>query len=107
MSKFFTEDPAGILGAEVEDAITGFRGTAITKLTYITGCVQYFVKPRVDEKGANVEGCYIDELQCRVIAPGVREDTPSEATQCSEVRENSKPKGGCSLPMPYEAPHQF
>jgi len=107
MSKFFTEDQACILGAEVEDTITGFKGTAITKIIHITGCVQYFVKPRVDEKGANVDGRYIDELQCRVIAQGVRDDTPSEVAKYSEVRDNLKPNGGCSLPHPYEAPHQF
>jgi len=73
MSKFRIDDPANILGAEVEDIITGFKGIAISKVIHITGCIQYYVKPRVEKDGKYPEGGYFDEARCLIIGPGIKE----------------------------------
>ena len=49
------------LGMQVEDKITGFKGTLTAKAEYITGCTQYLVSPRVDKDGKHVDGRWIDD----------------------------------------------
>lgn len=73
------------LGQKVRDKITGFEGTATSKVEYINGCIQFGIKPiSTDGKMPNTE--YIDDQQLEVIDEGVsitqrptggeRKDTP-------------------------------
>lgn len=39
------------LGDEVRDTITGFKGVAIARTEWITGCDRYTVSPKVDKDG--------------------------------------------------------
>ena len=48
-------------GKEAEDKITGFKGIISGYAHYITGCGQYLINPKVDEKGNEVDGKWIDE----------------------------------------------
>lgn len=54
------------LGTKVEDKITGFIGIAEQRLEYMNGCVQYGVRPRVNEKMVMPELCYIDWQSLKV-----------------------------------------
>ena len=55
------------LGMKVEDVITGFRGVAMCRAEYLTGCTQYGVAPAVDKDGRPVEWVFIDEGRLKVI----------------------------------------
>ena len=39
------------MGVQVEDVITGFKGTMTGYVKYITGCSQYLVSPKRDSGG--------------------------------------------------------
>lgn len=60
------------LGEEVRDVITGFKGVAISKISYLTGCVQYGVKPKA-KNGKMLDVEYIDEDQLEPIIKRKRE----------------------------------
>ncbi len=51
------------LGDEVEHVITGFKGTAVTRTTYLNGCVHFVVQRKHNPAeliGGNPEGTYIE-----------------------------------------------
>lgn len=59
------------MGETAKDKITGYEGIIIGKCSYITGCNQYWVQPKVKE-GAWVEAKWFDEnrlekIECDVI----------------------------------------
>ena len=67
-----------LMGLEVEDKITGFKGLVIGHTTCLTGCDQYLVSPKVDEKGALVDSVWFDDIrlkQCSAMGPVVFEQT--------------------------------
>lgn len=66
-----------MLGKKVRCKVTGFEGITTAKVTYINGCVQYCVKPKVKKDGSFPDGIYIDIEQLEIIGKGV-EITPSE-----------------------------
>ena len=39
-----------LLGSQVKDKVTGFEGIAVSRIEYLSGCVQYGVRPRYIEK---------------------------------------------------------
>lgn len=55
------------LGSHVRDTVTGYEGTATSRLEYMNGCVQYCIKPRVGPDGKMPEGEWVDEGQIEVI----------------------------------------
>jgi len=76
------------LGQRVRDVVTGFEGIVVSRVEYLSGCVQYCVKPHVGEDGKMLEGEYIDEQRIEIVgdgktviaAPtgGVMSDTPRD-----------------------------
>lgn len=64
------------LGQEVRDTVTGFTGTATSRLEYLNGCVQYNVRPRVREDGKFPDGEWIDAQQLEVVGPGINKPRP-------------------------------
>jgi hypothetical protein len=61
-----------VLGMEVQDKISGFRGTVTGRCEYITGCTQFLVQPKLKEDGSFVESRWIDEDRVEVLdAPRV------------------------------------
>ncbi len=70
---------------QVEDTITGFRGTVVARAEYLNGCVRFGVQPRVIEEGKIPEWEWVDEQQLTVIekseqpAPSAETGGPAEA----------------------------
>ena len=62
------------LGSQVNDPITGLRGTAIARIEYLNGCVRIEVQPKKVISGKPAETTWIDEGQLlgikRTPAPG-------------------------------------
>ncbi len=49
------------LGDEVKDTITGFKGTAVARTEWITGCNRINVQPKIDKDGKLPDTCSFDE----------------------------------------------
>lgn len=60
-----------LLGKEVEDKITGFKGIATSKHIYLTGCNQFGVQPKIDKDGKVPDIKYFDEGRLKVIGEGI------------------------------------
>ena len=60
------------LGIKVKDIVSGLTGIVIAKITYLNGCTQYAVRPKI-KKGENEigESLYIDEEQLVVVGDGI------------------------------------
>jgi len=54
------------LGDKVKCLITGFKGTATCRHTYINGCDRITVSPGVGEDGKLPDECSFDEPQLKV-----------------------------------------
>lgn len=64
------------LGSEVKDKVTGFRGVAIGRTEWLTGCATIIVKPKVDKDGKVPESQTVDEPLLDVLkSPKFEEDT--------------------------------
>ena len=63
--------------------VTGFMGTVTSRVEYLTGCIQYCLKPRVDKDGKMIDGQYFDEQRLEVYDDGVVEveSTPTGGPQ--------------------------
>lgn len=48
------------MGKEVRDTITGFKGTGVAIVFYLTGCAQVCVRPKVNEDGELQKSHYFD-----------------------------------------------
>jgi hypothetical protein len=56
-----------VLGSEVRDSITGFTGRVVSRIEYITGCIQYGVAPPVKADGALPSTEYFDAQRLAII----------------------------------------
>lgn len=65
-----------MLGKKVECKVTGLKGIATSKVTYINGCVQFKVTPK-SKKNNMPDSEYIDVQQLRVIGDGVNVMNPA------------------------------
>jgi len=54
-------------GDKVRDKLTGFEGIVTARIQYIYGCIQYEVKPTIDEDGNQRKHDWIDENQLEII----------------------------------------
>ena len=60
------------LGQKARDRISGYEGIVISRLEFISGCIQYCIKPdKLDEKGKPFDGEYIDEGQIEIFGDGI------------------------------------
>jgi hypothetical protein len=59
------------LGQQVKDKVTGFTGIATARVEYLSGCVQFCVRPEMVKPGEMPDGQYIDDMQLDVIGDGV------------------------------------
>jgi hypothetical protein len=57
-----------ILGDVVKDKISGFKGVAVSRHSYLNGCDRISVQPLVDKKGKISESVTFDEPQLKTIA---------------------------------------
>lgn len=68
------------LGDTVKDKISGFKGIAVGRQEWLTGCVRYVVQQKVDKDGKIPEAFAIDE-PCLVVlkkAKAVKPMKPDE-----------------------------
>lgn len=77
------------LGIIAKDKITRFQGTVTGKASYLTGCNQYLVTPKCEEKldgsftSAYPTGTWIDEGRLKFVSEGFKaEDVKAEANGC-------------------------
>ncbi len=75
------------LGKEGRDKITGFKGIITSRVQYLTGCDQYCLTPKVNEKGETQTGEYFDEARIEVVGNGI---LPEEVT--GESKGGAKPR---------------
>lgn len=57
------------LGDEVRDTISGFKGIAICRTTYLQGCDRIGVQPSVTKEGKLPDHVWFDEPQLEVVKP--------------------------------------
>ena len=76
-----------ILGKQVEDRVTGFRGIATCVAHYLNGCTRVTVEPRVKEDGSFQESEFFDIQQLDVIGEGVKAQQPAQAVGGPPRRE--------------------
>jgi hypothetical protein len=65
------------VGQIARDKVTGFEGRVTGHASYITGCDQFLVQPKVDEKGNLKDGRWFDEHRLEVVDEQVLALTPS------------------------------
>lgn len=58
----------GALGALVEDKVTGLRGTATHRTTFLNGCVYYIVTRKVDNRD-DIPEMFADSSRLTIITP--------------------------------------
>lgn len=80
-----------LLGREVKDRVTGFKGIAVAVYIYLQGCVRYSVQPKIKKDGTLPKDQVFDEPQLEII--GKRKIK-------AEIEEN----GGPALYLPTERP---
>lgn len=74
------------IGRAGRDKITGFTGTIIAHVDYISGCSQFLIAPSVDSSGKKSESEWFDEQ--RVEVSGEALTLPNASTP------------GCDMPAP-------
>ena len=61
-----------LLGCKVRDVVTGFKGIAVSKHSYLNGCVRYYVIPQMKKKEREMpKGNTVDIEQLEYIDVGV------------------------------------
>ncbi|MGE4193057.1 MAG: hypothetical protein AB7E51_06690 [Pseudodesulfovibrio sp.] len=81
-------------GVTAKDRISGFTGVVVGKASYITGCDQYLVQPKMTNKqvleGEKPDGQWFDENRV--------EEVPGEVVS---IDTDSETKGACD-PAPVK-----
>jgi len=54
-------------GDEVEDKVTGFKGIAVAKHSYLQGCDRITIQPEIDSEGKMQEPMAFDEPQLAIL----------------------------------------
>lgn len=54
------------LGSTATDIISGFRGVATGRATYLTGCDQYLLSPQLDKDGKQQLSAWFDVQRLKV-----------------------------------------
>jgi hypothetical protein len=74
-----------LLGDEIKDKITGFRGIAVARYSYLQGCDRICIQPKVDKAGRLPKAETFDEPLLLII----------------KKFSAKKEKGNRGGPMPY------
>ena len=69
------------LGDEIEDIVTGFKGIAIAKTSWLYGCDRITIQPKVDKDGKCPDNQTFDEESVRLVKKEkVKGDTRKKKT---------------------------
>ena len=58
------------LGDQVRDMVSGFKGIAVSRHSYLQGCDRITVQPSIDKDGKLPESASFDEPQLEVLKAG-------------------------------------
>lgn len=72
-------------GDEVEDKVTGFRGTLTGYARYLTGCDQCLVNPKTTDTSKYPDGTWLDENRLVLIKSGVDLDINNDIPGAGEI----------------------
>ncbi len=78
-----------ILGEEVKDTVTGFKGIVIDRVFHLNGCVHLTVVPQVGKDGAAARGSNFDWKRLKRIGKGVSESIKAKAVEPESVGERA------------------
>lgn len=95
--------PTVYLGDEVEDTISGFKGVALARTTYITGCDRILVQPKVDKDGKLGQCESFDITVIKVTKKGPKHleaDKEAKALNTSKPAAKAAPKEKLGGPQP-------
>jgi len=73
------------LGDLVKDSVSGFKGVAVSRHSYLQGCDRISVQPLVKKDGTHIESIAFDEPQLIVL----------------KKKQAKRQKGDPGGPMPY------
>ena len=76
-------------GDEVEDKITGFVGVVTGASSYITGCDQILVQPRVDKEVKKVDAEWFDDGRLKKLR--------KKKLSAKSVKKDGDPPGACGV----------
>lgn len=80
------------LGDTAIDLLTGFSGVISYRVEYLTGCPQYGLLPKIDEKGEIRKEQQFDENRIRILdVPRVTLEDTEELPQNPEVKKPGGP----------------
>jgi len=77
------------LGDEVKDKVTGFKGVAVVRHTYLQGCDRISVQPPIDKEGKHPDAVAFDEPQLEVL-------------KTKKIKQGQKITGGPDKYMPQD-----
>jgi len=72
------------LGEELEDTVSGYKGIATQKVTYMNGCVVFGVQGKVKKDGTLPDLIWFDHKRLKLISAGVSQ--PEELSKPVEKR---------------------
>lgn len=78
------------LGDEVRDKVSGFKGIATSKVTFLYGCVRVEITPKTKD-GKKAESVYVDESGVERIGNGVNKPekkVTGGTRDCNPYRKN-------------------
>jgi len=81
------------LGEEVEDILTGLKGVPIDKITFMNGCVYFWVQPKMDKKTSKIpESKMVPHSRLKTVGAGLsKPDVPPPAAAAPPAK---RPPGG-------------
>lgn len=93
-----------LVGEEVEDAVTGVKGIATERATFLNGCVYYAVQPRMKKGAASVpDAIMISHKRLKRTGKGlsqqVKQDIPVQLT-AEAPPPTRRPPGGPMRSLP-------
>lgn len=61
------------LGWRLKDKVTGLQGIAVARIEHLNGCIQYALRPKIDESKSNKipDSITIDQTQLEKVDDGV------------------------------------
>jgi len=91
--KIVSEKKKFILGQEVKDKITGFKGIVTGHADYLTGCNQYCVLPSKLKDNNIIEGRWFDEGRLKLVSKKINfttEDVMDDEPGCDSPQPETK-----------------
>lgn len=91
------QESINLLGLEVEDKVTGFKGVVVTMSFDLYGCVQAVIKPKADKDNKVSDGQWYDVNRLKVNSKKPVMDVPDFV---KSPDKQIKDKGPASKPIP-------